>query len=135
MGRIDIGWGTHEELYGGDPESSHNRMHLTAAIAALEALEDSREIRLYTESRYVCDNIDSCIKGWEERGWRTTNTRPIQNADLWKKLKEASARHQIEWLWLPRRKENAIPERVETAALAEQGMRKHLPSDHDMQKS
>lgn len=134
-GALILEGGEQRKLYGGAPESSHNRMHLTAAIAALEALEDSCEVRMYTESRYLCDNIASCIKDWEERGWRSTNSKPIQNADLWKQLKEASARHQVEWLWLPRRNENAIPERVGTVALAEQGLKENLPPGHDMQKS
>ena len=99
------GWGAfisdgtaHRKLHGGDLESDHNRMSMTAAIAALEALEDSCEVRPYTDSKYLCDGIANWIKSREKRDWRTKAGKLIKNVDLWKRLQEMSGRHQVEWL-------------------------------------
>ena len=131
------GWGalisdgiSYQKLHGGAPESDHNRMCLTSAIAALEVLEDPCEIRLYTDSKYMCDGITTWIKNWEKRNWQTKANKPVKNVDLWKKLQEASERHQIEWLWSSKQPGSIVPEQTEAIALAEKGMQEHLPPDH-----
>ena len=139
------GWGAfisdgtaHRKLHGGNPESDHNCMSMTAAIAALEELEDSYEVRLYTDSKYLCDGITNWIKSWEKRDWRTKAGKPVKNVDLWKRLQEASGKHQVEWLWSPKQSggifHKLLREQAEAIALAEQGLKEHLPPDHELLK-
>lgn len=87
-------------LYGGEPETTNNRMELTAAIEALNALNGSRRVVLHTDSKYVMDGICSWIDGWKRRGWKTANKQPVRNQDLWQALDEAASRHEIEWRWV-----------------------------------
>lgn len=101
------GWGVvlrsgrHEkEMAGGEAETTNNRMELTAAIRALEALKKPSEVRITTDSTYVKDGITRWIHGWQKNGWRTAAKKPVKNADLWQELLEAAAPHQIEWAWV-----------------------------------
>ena len=87
---------TYKKISGGDSRTTHNHMYLIAAITALETLEGSCEGRLYTDSKYLCDGITTWIENWERRGWKTAKKKPVENADLWKRLKETAGRHQIE---------------------------------------
>ena len=97
------GWGAllryngHEkELSGGEDETTNNRMEMTAAIAALEALTRPSHVVLTTDSTYVKDGITKWIHGWKRKGWKTANKKPVKNQDLWQRLDQALARHQIE---------------------------------------
>ena len=101
------GWGAllvfngHEkELSGGAPDTTNNRMELTAAIEALEGLSRPCKVRLHTDSTYVKDGITSWIHNWKRNGWRTAAKKPVKNADLWRRLDEAIGRHEITWHWV-----------------------------------
>lgn len=94
-------WGDHEkELWGGEADTTNNRMELMAAIQALEALKRPCEIELHTDSTYVMKGITEWITGWKARGWKTADKKPVKNADLWERLDAARARHQVRWRWV-----------------------------------
>jgi ribonuclease HI len=93
--------GTHErELFGGEPLTTNNRMELTAVIQGLSALTRPCAVELFTDSQYVRQGITEWIHRWKARGWLTTDRKPVKNADLWRALDEAAARHQVEWHWV-----------------------------------
>lgn len=93
--------GTHEkELWGGEAETTNNRMELTAVIEALAALNRPCVVELFTDSQYVRQGITQWIHNWKIRGWRTTDKKPVKNADLWRALDEQAQRHRIEWHWV-----------------------------------
>jgi ribonuclease HI len=101
------GWGTilrwdgHEkELSGFAPETTNNRMELTAAIAGLAALKRPCRVRLTTDSEYVKKGITEWIDGWVRRGWKNSQKKDVANRDLWEQLLEQSRRHQVEWCWV-----------------------------------
>ena len=94
-------YGDHErELFGGEPDTTNNRMELTAAIRALEALKESCEVGLTTDSQYVRKGISEWLPAWKARNWRTSDRKPVKNADLWQLLEQAAARHQVHWHWV-----------------------------------
>lgn len=94
-------YGDHtRELYGGERNTTNNRMELTAVIRALEALNKSCDVRLHTDSKYVQQGITTWIHDWKKRGWKTSNKKPVKNADLWRELDALSQKHNIEWLWV-----------------------------------
>ncbi len=93
--------GTRErELAGGEPATTNNRMELTAAIRALEALKRPCRVTLSTDSRYVMDGLTKWIHGWRRNGWKTADRKPVKNAELWQDLLNAAAPHRIEWKWV-----------------------------------
>ncbi|MEP5937137.1 MAG: ribonuclease HI [Erythrobacter sp.] len=101
------GWGAllrmggHEkELAGGERETTNNRMELTAAIKALQALTQPCKVELYSDSKYVLDGITKWIHGWQKRGWKNASKKPVLNADLWRELLEAAKPHQMQWNWV-----------------------------------
>ena len=101
------GWGVwmvsgpHEkELFGGELNTTNNRMELTAGITALRALRRPCRVILHTDSQYVQKGISEWIVGWKARGWRTADKKPVKNADLWQELDEATRRHDIQWRWV-----------------------------------
>ena len=101
------GWGAilrlndvEKELFGGEAATTNNRMELTAVIRALEALKRASRVRLYTDSQYVQKGISQWIHDWKRRGWRTADKKPVKNADLWRRLDELAAQHDIEWHWV-----------------------------------
>lgn len=101
------GWGAilisgphRKEMYGGEPETTNNRMELTAAIEALEALKRPSTVSIYTDSTYVRDGITKWIVAWRKNGWRTAAKKPVKNAELWQRLDAAQQRHDIDWHWL-----------------------------------
>ena len=96
-----------KELFGGTALTTNNRMELTAAIKALEycnaqegKLPSLKQIKIYTDSKYVKDGITDWINVWEKNNWKTKDKKNVKNVDLWKKLKELSQTNQIEWLWI-----------------------------------
>ena len=94
-------WNNHEkELYGGEPETTNNRMELTAAIEALNALKKSSHVVLHTDSTYVKDGLTKWMFGWKKNGWKTAAKKPVKNKDLWQALDEANRRHQVDWRWV-----------------------------------
>ncbi|WP_419913596.1 ribonuclease HI [Hoeflea sp.] len=101
------GWGAilrygkiEKELSGGTADTTNNRMELTAAIEALNALKERCRVDLYTDSSYVKDGIGGWIEGWKRNGWKTASKKPVKNADLWQALEEARNRHEVTWHWI-----------------------------------
>lgn len=101
------GWGAvllaginERELKGAEPETTNNRMELTAAIRALAALKRPCEVRLFTDSQYVRSGITEWVAQWKQRDWRTSARKPVKNVDLWQALDAEVARHQVEWHWV-----------------------------------
>ena len=101
------GWGVlivagerQKTLHGGEAETTNNRMELTAAIEALNALKSQQNVVLHTDSKYVMDGINEWMPNWKRRGWRTAAKKPVKNQDLWMALDEAVQRHAIHWVWV-----------------------------------
>ena len=101
------GWGvllrygdTEKTLYGGEAQTTNNRMELMAAIEGLAALTRSCQVRLTTDSQYVRKGITEWLKGWKRNNWRTAAKQPVKNVDLWQRLDSEAARHQVEWCWI-----------------------------------
>lgn len=101
------GWGAilesgphRKELKGGEAQTTNNRMELTAAIEALEALKAPSDVELYTDSNYLRGGITSWIKGWKRNGWRTADKKPVKNGALWQRLEQAEAPHRVDWHWV-----------------------------------
>jgi ribonuclease HI len=109
---------TEKELTGGEAQTTNNRMELTAAIAGLEALKRACRVRLYTDSQYVRDGITQWLPGWKAREWRTADKKPVKNVDLWQRLDQAAASHQIEWIWVRGHAGHAENERADALARA-----------------
>lgn len=101
------GWGVlmiagenRRELCGGEPATTNNRMELKAAIEALRALKRPTRVRLFTDSKYVMQGIETWIHGWKQNGWRTSDKKPVKNMDLWQALDALAAQQQVEWRWV-----------------------------------
>jgi ribonuclease HI len=92
--------GVVKELYGGEMETTNNRMELTAAIQGLEALKKQCKVELNTDSKYVLQGITEWLPNWKKRGWKTAGNKPVKNEDLWRRLDAAGSRHTIEWKWV-----------------------------------
>jgi ribonuclease HI len=92
--------GTQKELYGGDAQTTNNRMELMAAIQALEALSRPSQVQLHTDSTYLLNGITKWITAWQRNGWRTSARKPVKNEDLWRRLVEAMNGHEVSWLWV-----------------------------------
>jgi ribonuclease HI len=112
--------GTVKELKGGAPLTTNNRMELTAAIEALNALKRGVEVELHTDSMYLKDGLTKWIIGWKRNGWRTSDKKPVKNIELWQALDEAVARHAIDWRWVKGHNNDAMNERADE--LANEGM-------------
>jgi ribonuclease HI len=111
-----------KELVGGEDESTNNRMELTAALMALEALKEPCEVELHTDSQYLKNGITQWIKGWKARGWQRkegSRLKPVLNADLWQRLDAAVARHKIHWCWVEGHAGVAANERCDQLCTAE----------------
>jgi ribonuclease HI len=101
------GWGAilehgdkQRQLYGGELDTTNNRMELTAVIKALEALKFKCQIELYTDSKYVLQGITEWMANWKKRNWRTADKKPVKNVDLWQKLDTLVIEHDINWHWV-----------------------------------
>ena len=101
------GWGAvlrsgghAKEIFGGEAETTNNRMELTAVIEALTLLKQPSKVRLHVDSRYVMNGVTSWMHNWKRNGWRTADKKPVKNQELWQALDELVARHRIEWLWV-----------------------------------
>lgn len=112
--------GSEKELSGGEAKTTNNRMELTAAISALNALKRSCEVKVYTDSSYVKDGITKWIHGWKKNGWKTAARKPVKNAELWQQLLDALAKHKVEWHWV--KGHAGHPENERADELARQGM-------------
>lgn len=113
--------GAHEkELWGGEPETTNNRMELTAVIQALTALKRPVTARVHTDSQYVIKGISEWIKGWKRNGWRTSDKKPVKNADLWQALDQLTTQHRLQWVWV--KGHAGHPENERADALANRGI-------------
>lgn len=121
------GWGAllqhqqqQRELWGGERDTTNNRMELTAAIEALNALRQPSLVALWTDSEYVRRGISEWLPAWKARQWRTAANKPVKNADLWRALEQAAARHQVSWHWV--KGHNGHPGNERADALANRGI-------------
>lgn len=121
------GWGAvlrfgrvEREICGGELETTNNRMELTAAIRALEALTEPCAVELHTDSTYVRNGITEWLDGWKQRGWRTAAKKPVRNQDLWQALDDMARRHAVTWHWVKGHSGHDGNERAD--ALANRGL-------------
>jgi ribonuclease HI len=108
-----------KELSGGEPLTTNNRMELLAAIRGLQALNRPCRVELHTDSIYVRDGITRWVHNWQRNGWRTSDKKPVKNAELWQELIEAAARHRVEWKWVKGHSGHPENDRVDAIACAE----------------
>ncbi len=92
--------GKERELFGGEANTTNNRMEMLAVINALESLKRTCTVEVYTDSQYVQKGISEWIANWKRRGWKTADKKPVKNADLWRRLDDAAARHKVAWHWV-----------------------------------
>ena len=121
------GWGAiltygghSKELFGGEAHTTNNRMELTAAIRALEALKRPVPVTIYTDSQYLRQGITEWLAGWKRNNWRTKSKQPVKNDDLWRELDVLAQRHTIDWRWVKGHAGHAENERADE--LARQGV-------------
>jgi ribonuclease HI len=110
--------GREKELSGGEPVTTNNRMELTAAIMALEALTRPCMVDLFTDSQYLRHGIMEWLRNWKARGWRTADKKPVKNEDLWRRLDEARTRHEVVWHWVRGHADDPLNHRVDALAVA-----------------
>ena len=108
--------GTERELYGYQAEATNNQMELMAAIQGLEALSRPCEVILTTDSQYVRQGITEWIAGWKRKNWKTAAGKPVKNQDLWQRLDQAAAPHQVDWRWVKGHSGHDENERVDQLA-------------------
>jgi len=112
--------GNLKKLNGYDPETTNNRMELTAVIEALKALTRPCDVELHTDSKYVMQGITEWLNNWKRNGWRTAARKPVKNIDLWQQLDEEVARHKIDWNWVKGHsgiEDNEIADELANAAI------------------
>jgi ribonuclease HI len=127
------GWGallrmgeTEKELFGGEPNTTNNRMELTAVIQALTALTRPCEVLIHTDSQYVMKGMMEWIDGWKAKGWKTAAKQPVKNDDLWKALDKLVAKHDVDWRWV--KGHSGHPENERADELANRGVELILKS-------
>lgn len=132
------GWGAiliykneHKEIFGGEQESTNNRMELTAVISALNALKRQSTVDLYTDSRYVVDGITKWIHNWKKKDWVTSAKKRVENKDLWLLLDQASKNHDVVWHWVRGHAGNTYNERADQ--LARQAIPTPYPTKNNLQ--
>ncbi len=116
--------GVEKSLYGGEAETTNNRMELTAAIKALAALKHPCEVVLTTDSQYVRKGITEWMVRWKLNQWRTADKKPVKNQDLWQLLDELSSKHHIQWNWIKGHsghRENEIADQLANRGVTEAG--------------
>jgi ribonuclease HI len=117
------GWGAllisgdkRKTMYGGEPETTNNRMELTAAIEALNVLKGRQSVVLHTDSKYVMDGLTQWLPNWKRRDWKTAAKKPVKNKDLWQALDEAANQHDVTWKWVKGHNGNAGNEMADELA-------------------
>ncbi|WP_425983851.1 ribonuclease HI [Brevundimonas sp. TWP1-2-1b1] len=113
---LQTGGGHEKELWGGEANTTNNRMELMAAIMALEALKRPCKVELHTDSKYVMQGITEWMRGWKARGWLTADKKPVKNADLWQRLDAARLRHDVKWRWVKGHAGHELNERADQLA-------------------
>ena len=121
------GWGVYllyknekKEFYGGKLNTTNNQMELTAAIKGLKVLKEPCKVKLYTDSKYVMDGINSWIANWKKNNWKTASKKDVKNKDLWIELDAETCKHEIEWVWVKGHSGNIGNEKAD--ALANMGI-------------
>jgi ribonuclease HI len=122
-GAVLISGGAEREISGGELDTTNNRMELTAAIEALQALKRPCKVELHTDSQYLRNGITEWLSAWKRRGWRTTSGA-VKNEDLWRRLDDARARHRVDWRWVKGHNGHPLNERAD--ALARKGLQEAL---------
>lgn len=113
--------GVEKHLNGAEPDTTNNRMELTAALRALESLKRPCRVILTTDSEYLRKGITEWIHGWKRKGWQTASKQPVKNADIWQALDDAVQRHDIQWHWVKGHSghpENELADQLANAAIA-----------------
>ena len=105
-----------KQFAGGEPETTNNRMELTAVIEGLKQLKEPCQVHLFTDSKYVMDGATKWLDGWKKRNWRKADKKAVQNVDLWMALDEALSRHHITWTWIKGHDGHPQNERVDALA-------------------
>ena len=108
--------GNERELTGSEPDTTNNRMELTAAIMGLNAVTRPMLVDLHTDSRYVMNGVQDWMPRWKANGWKTAAKKPVANQDLWQQLDEAVIRHQVRWHWVKGHAGNPLNERCDVLA-------------------
>ncbi|HEV2979691.1 MAG TPA: ribonuclease HI [Casimicrobiaceae bacterium] len=108
--------GRERELYGGESRTTNNRMELLAVIRALESLKRPATVEVYTDSQYVKNGIETWIKVWKRNGWKTSQRKPVKNADLWLELDRLAAAHRVAWNWVRGHADSAGNQRADELA-------------------
>ena len=111
-------------ISGGERSTTNNRMEMTAAIMALEALKRRCKVRITTDSQYLMLGITQWLKDWKRKAWRTSRNSPVKNVDLWQRLDAAASRHEVEWEWV--RGHSVHEENLMVDALAKEAVKKFL---------
>ncbi|TWG86714.1 ribonuclease HI [Cupriavidus gilardii J11] len=119
-GAVLVAGGHTKELFGGEANTTNNRMELTAVIEALRALKRPCRVAVYTDSQYVQKGISEWVRGWKARGWKTAEKKPVKNADLWQTLDALASEHDVQWHWV--RGHNGHPGNERADALANRGV-------------
>ena len=121
------GWGAllrfgseEKTLFGGEQDTTNNRMELTAVIEALRVLKRPCDVTLTSDSTYVLKGIQEWMPNWKKRGWKTASKKPVKNVDLWKKLDVLIVEHKIDWQWV--KGHSGHPENELADQLANQGI-------------
>lgn len=122
------GWGAilvygdkEKELFGGEKETTNNRMELMAVIAALEQLKTPCQVDLYSDSTYVLKGISEWLPAWKKRGWKTADKKPVKNVEYWQRLEQATLSHSIKWYWVKGHNGHEMNERADELARAAVG--------------
>jgi len=117
------GWGailrykeTEKEFYGGEKQTTNNRMEMTAIIEALNKLTRPCDVEVTTDSKYVLDGITKWLPGWKAKGWRNSSNKEVKNSDLWKQLDQLNGVHNIAWKWVKGHAGHAENERADQLA-------------------
>ena len=117
-----------KEIFGSEPQTTNNRMELTAAVKGLTALREPCEVEIVTDSQYMKNGIQKWIANWKRNGWRTAEKKPVLNQDLWEELDRQNARHKTVWSWTKGHASHADNNRCDelaTAAARNQTRSKH----------
>ncbi|AUZ04552.2 MULTISPECIES: ribonuclease HI [Vitreoscilla] len=127
---VKLQYGEHvKELFGGEVETTNNRMEMTAVIAGLKVLKQSCVVTVYTDSKYVLQGMEEWLEGWKARGWKTASKAAVKNVDLWQQLDDLVQQHEVSWQWVKGHAGNAGNERADE--LANMGVASVLVPDGD----
>jgi ribonuclease HI len=121
------GWGAvlmsgkhRKELFGGEPDTTNNRMEMMAVIRGAQAIKNGSVVDIYTDSKYVMKGMMEWVEAWKKRGWKTASKQPVKNVDLWQLLEQALERHEVNWHWV--KGHSGVPENERADELARQGI-------------